>query len=94
MQIVWSHKSKEDIQRLFDFLYSANPVSAAEMVVDIRRYVALLPTQPRLGRNLPRYDPREIRSGIIGRYEIRYEIKQTNIIILRVWHTRENRSKG
>ncbi len=34
---------------------------------------------------------REVRRLLVGHYEMRYELQESNIYILRVWHTRENR---
>lgn len=36
--------------------------------------------------------PREVRRIIVGNYELRYEIADATIFILRLWHCRENRS--
>jgi hypothetical protein len=46
---------------------------------------------PRLGEKLEAYEPREVRRIIVGHYEMRYEIAAGTIIILRLWHCRENR---
>jgi len=37
-------------------------------------------------------EPREVRRIIVGDYELRYEIADATIFILRLWHSRENRS--
>jgi plasmid stabilization system protein ParE len=37
------------------------------------------------------FSPREVRRILVRNYEIRYEIKNMAIYILRVWHTREHR---
>ncbi|MBB2716995.1 UNVERIFIED_ORG: plasmid stabilization system protein ParE [Rhizobium etli] len=47
--------------------------------------------QPRLGERLEEFDPREVRRILVGRYELRYEIQQSVIYVLRFWHTREDR---
>jgi len=47
--------------------------------------------RPRIGRPLERYWPREVRRLIVGQYEIRYEVSETTILILHLWHTREDR---
>jgi plasmid stabilization system protein ParE len=35
--------------------------------------------------------PREVRRIIVGNYEMRYELVESTVFILRVWHTREER---
>ncbi len=37
------------------------------------------------------YSSREVRSLIIGDYEVRYEIAGNELLILRIWHAREDR---
>ena len=37
------------------------------------------------------FEPREVRRLLVGRYEIRYEIQDSTVYILRLWHTREER---
>jgi len=46
---------------------------------------------PRIGEKLEGFDPCEVRRFIVGDYEIRYEIADANLFILRLWHCRENR---
>jgi hypothetical protein len=33
----------------------------------------------------------EVRRILVGRYEVRYEIQESIIYALRLWHTREDR---
>jgi plasmid stabilization system protein ParE len=53
--------------------------------------VKRIPTHPRLGSLLREFEPREVRRVVIGDYEIRYEIADTDIFILRIFHVREDR---
>ncbi len=50
-----------------------------------------LPKQPRAGRILRGFAPRDVRRIIVGAYEMRYELVGGVVIILRIWHTREDR---
>lgn len=36
-------------------------------------------------------EPREVRRILVGQYEVRYEIRASTIIMLRLWYTREDR---
>jgi plasmid stabilization system protein ParE len=47
--------------------------------------------RPQSGRQLEQYLPREVRRIIVGNYEMRYELVESTVFILRVWHTREER---
>ncbi|HXA24566.1 MAG TPA: type II toxin-antitoxin system RelE/ParE family toxin [Acetobacteraceae bacterium] len=46
---------------------------------------------PRLGPRLDDFAEREVRRLFVGDYELRYEIRGEVIIIVRLWHPRENR---
>jgi hypothetical protein len=46
---------------------------------------------PRKGYPLERYLPRDVRLLIVDDYELRYEIKDDQLAVLRIWHTREDR---
>jgi hypothetical protein len=45
-----------------------------------------------MGEKLDAFAPREVRRIIVGQYEMRYEIADANIFILRLWHCREYRN--
>lgn len=45
-----------------------------------------------MGEKLEAYAPRDVRRIIVGDYELRYEVTPEAIIVLRLWHGRENRS--
>ena len=47
---------------------------------------------PRIGEKLDAFAPREVRRIIVGNYELRYEIADFTIFVLRLWHCRENRN--
>jgi hypothetical protein len=51
----------------------------------------VLLTNPRLGEQLFEFAPREIRRLLVGQYELRYEIQEATIFVLRLWHSREDR---
>jgi hypothetical protein len=44
-----------------------------------------------LGVRLEEFAPRDVRRVIVGDYELRYEVTEAAIYILRLWHTREDR---
>jgi len=50
-----------------------------------------IPAHPRLGVQMPEFAPREVRKLLVGDYEIRYELTDTDVFILRIFHTREDR---
>mgnify|MGYP001223025096 CR=1 FL=1 len=68
------------------------PDAAARVVQQFARAPDRLLDYPRLGEKLEAYAPREVRRIIVGSYELRYEIADATIFILRLWHCRESRS--
>ncbi len=91
MKIEWTSKALSDLVRLYDFLAPANMNSAARVVQALVKGTKRLLVHPRIGEQLEEFKPREVHRIIIDRYEIRYEIKNSNIYLLRLWHTREER---
>jgi plasmid stabilization system protein ParE len=47
--------------------------------------------QPDRCERLDEFEPREVRRILVGRYEIRYELLESTVQVLRLWHTREDR---
>ncbi len=91
MQINWTIAALSDLARLYDFLQPLNPNAAARTVQSLTAAPEQLMLHPRLGEELEEFHPREIRRILVGRYEMRYEIQNNSIYILRIWHTREDR---
>jgi len=91
MELKWTSEALSDLARLFEFLAPANKVAAARAVQALTAAPERLLDQPRMGRRLEEFDPREVRRILVGRYEIRYEVLQSTVYVLRLWHTREDR---
>jgi plasmid stabilization system protein ParE len=91
MELKWTSKALSDLTRLYDFLAPVNPEAAARVVQSLVRAPTKLLQHPRLGEKLEEFEPREVRRILVGNYEIRYEISQSTIYVLRLWHSREDR---
>ncbi len=91
MNLKWSNEAVTDLARLHDFLAKVNPTAAARAVQTLTLAPRLLLDRPQSGRQLDQYLLREVRRIIVGNYEMRYEVVDLNVNILRVWHTREER---
>ncbi len=90
MDLKWTSKALSDLTRLYEFLASVNKPAAARAVQTLKAPSILL-NNPRLGEQLFEFQPREVRRLLVGRYEMRYEIRDSVIYVLRVWHTRADR---
>ena len=92
MKIRWSASASDDLVRLHAFLEPVAPEAASRIIAQLARAPERLRQFPRLGEKIDAYEPREVRRLIVGNYEMRYELSAGDIFILRIWHSRENRS--
>ncbi|MDB0544508.1 type II toxin-antitoxin system RelE/ParE family toxin [Ralstonia solanacearum] len=91
MELQWTGKAQEDLLRLYEFLAPVNQPAAARAVQALVKAPEILLTNPRVGEQLFQFEPREVRRILVGQYEMRYEIQDDTIYVLRLWHTREDR---
>ena len=91
MKLQWTGNALGDLARLHDFLAEVNPAAAAKAIQSLVAAPERLVEFPRLGERIERYAPRDVRRIVVGRYELRYEVTDTVITVLRLWHTRESR---
>lgn len=93
---LWLPEALADVERLYTFLFDKNPTAAAKAAQAILDGANALVAAPRAGR--PMADDTERREWFIafgaGTYVIRYRLNASDIpVIIRVWHSREDRSK-
>lgn len=91
MELKWTRKAQSDLARLYEFLAPVNKPAAARAVQALMKAPTILLTNPRIGEQLFEFEPREVRRLLVGHYEMRYEIQESTIYMLRLWHTREDR---
>ncbi len=91
MQLKWTSKALADLARLYELLAPVNRSAAARTVQSLTAAPVNFLDNPRIGERLDEFGPREVRRLLVGHYEMRYELQESNIYILRIWHTREYR---
>ena len=91
MELKWTGKALSDLARLYDFLSPVNKRAATRTVQSLASAPLRLLEHPRIGEKLDEFEPREVRRIFVGHYEMRYEIRESIIFVLRVWHSREDR---
>lgn len=91
MELRWTSKALSDLARLYEFLTPASKSAAARTVQLLAAAPVNLLANPRLGEKLAEFEPREVRRILVGHYEMRYEIRESHLYVLRLWHTREDR---
>ncbi len=91
MQLKWTSKALSDLVRLYEFMAPVNKPAAVRTVQTLTATPDRLLVNPRIGERLDEFEPREVRWILVGHYEMRYEIQESMIYVLRLWHTREKR---
>lgn len=91
MALRWSSSANRDLVRLHAFLAPVDSRAAARAVQRILTGIRHIARHARIGVRLSEFDPREVRSLIVADYEIRYEVRDDMLVILRIWHAHEDR---
>lgn len=91
MELKWTSKALSDLARLYEFVAPVNKPVAVRTVQSLTAAPSNLLANPRIGESLEEFEPREVRHIFVGHYEMRYEIQESIIYVLRLWHTREER---
>ena len=86
-----------DLARLREFIHVHNPAAASRAAKRLREAIHKIPHQPFLGRQMEGVDNPELRERFIpfgkAGYWIEYLVKEEEILIVKIWHGRENRTQ-
>jgi plasmid stabilization system protein ParE len=95
MDLIFLPEADADIDRLFDFLFKENPPAAEKAMLLIDEGASKLERFPELGVSMDDDTGRRELFIPFGKsvYVLRYRLyhEQNKIVILRVWHGREQR---
>jgi len=91
MALKWTLAADADLRRIHEFLEPVDPAAAVRAVQAVVARVRRIPRQPRLGERLQGFGDREVRRVLVRGYEIRYEVTGSDLYVLRIFHTREDR---
>ena len=90
----WTVQAVEDLARIRAFIAADHPPAARRAAARIKEAAAMLLDQPAMGR--PVDDLPEFRDGFIpfGQqgYVLRYRLDERAIVVVRIWHGREDRN--
>jgi len=93
MKLVWLPEARDDLLRLFEFLLERDAEAAGRAIDLIRQGASALRKTPRLGKRMDQDTERRewlIPFGVSA-YVLRYRIHGETLVVLRVWHSREER---
>ncbi len=91
MRVDWSAAVRRDLLRLEAFLRPVNPRAGVRIVRTLVDTAARLPDFPNIAPRADAYEGRDVRSLVVGDYNMHYEVTLDAINIVRIWHTREDR---
>lgn len=93
MKVIWLPQAQGDVQRLFDFLLERDPLAAERAARAIQTGARRLAEHPQIGR--PMNDESGRRELLVpfgaGAHVIRYLSRSESVVVIRVWHSREER---
>jgi plasmid stabilization system protein ParE len=96
VKLAFSREARGDLVRLRAFIAKHNPAAAERLARRLIQGIERLLRNPRLGRRVTvapdHMAPEEIRDWVVGDYVVRYLIADERIVVLRVWHGREQRA--
>lgn len=91
MKIDYTEDAIEDLIQLREFIAAKDPSAANRYARSLLEGIVRLEVQPHLGHAVyyaP--EPENIRDLIVGNYIVRYALLDEQILILRIWHHKEN----
>lgn len=95
MRLRWLPEAWEDVQRLFEFLVGKDSLAAAQAMELIGEGADRLLDMPEIG--WPMSDDTRRRELYLpfgtSAYVLRYRLDGDSVVIIRVWHSREQRER-
>lgn len=97
-RITWLHKAVADLARVREFIRVNNPAAAERAGRRISKAVHTISAHPSIGRPVLDIEWNVAFRDVFipfaqGGYWLRYAVTDDEIIIVRVWHGREDRDK-
>jgi plasmid stabilization system protein ParE len=92
VRLVFSDLAVSDLTRLRTFIAANDPTAAQRIAVDLIARIDMIARFPEMGKPVARSpEPDVHRDVVFGPYVIRYGVHSDSVVILRIWHVRENR---
>ena len=92
LTLVWSATARDDLIRLREFIQPHNPRAAKQSSEKILKAAKLILDNPAIGKQREgRQDYELVTPFGQNGYILRYQIVDQKIVILKIWHSREDR---
>lgn len=89
MNLQFTHHAQRDLIRLREFIAEKNPTAARRISQRLRKSIHRLIEQPEMGVNVSELPG--VQELISGDYVVRYAVLDDGVVILRIWHEKEDR---
>jgi plasmid stabilization system protein ParE len=91
MNLRFAPEAIEDLVRLREFVEEKNPTAARRIAKDLLPGMEKLKIFPEIGLKVERaFEPQRIRDLYIDNFTVRYLIGDGEIVVLRLWHEKDN----
>ena len=92
MKLALSEIATHDFKRLKKFISIKNPIAANRMAMKLAKGIRGLLEYPEIGKKVKiAVHPEITRDLYILDYQIRYTYNDNTLLVLRIWHQKENR---
>jgi len=86
--ILWTGPALADLREIREWVERDSPDAACRLAAKIRERVDDLAVSPSSGRVVPEIGIERYREVIVRSYRVIYEIRESDLVILRVRHSR------
>lgn len=87
-KIIWAPKALEDLKSGFDYIAVDSPRRAHNWLDHILKKIEQLRRFPKRGRLIPEIGKSRYRELVVDEYRIFHEIREKEVLIFRIFHTR------
>ena len=87
-KIIWAFAASQDLKENFDYIAVDHPAAAQVWVKQIILQIEKLISFPHLGRTIPEIGKSRYREIILGDYRIFHEVREKEILIFRIFHSK------
>jgi plasmid stabilization system protein ParE len=91
VKLLFTGRALDDLSRLRAFITKDNPHAARRFSQVLRGSIGHLADHPQMGEALDA--PAGVRRWVAGPYVVHYAIDGQTLIVLRIWHGREQRTQ-
>ena len=95
MKLVYSEEAVADLVRLRAFIAQKDPAAASRVAAELIARIENICQFPHMGVQVPQAPQQGVvRDMVFGNYVVRSAAQTESVVLLRLWHHREDRAKS